>query len=81
MRANAPTPLDRVLVDGITTGGIWFGAKPSRVFRDVEHRTSADGTLELGPLAPGEYRVDAGGGARRMVVRSGETTTLEVESP
>ena len=30
------------------------------------------------PLAPGDYRVDAGSGERQVVVRPGETTTLTV---
>ena len=83
IRARAPAPLDRVLVSGIASRGLppLGGVAPTRIWEEVEYRSGPDGAIEVGPLSPGEYRVEVGGVAHKVAIRSGETTVLLLKVP
>ena len=71
IRRVAPPPYDRVLVTGLTKRWISYGTMPEKLWNEVEHKIGADGTLTVGPLSPGDYRVTIGGATKRITVHSG----------
>jgi len=79
IRADAPTPLDHILVSGFTRVGYWPGRLYRRLWNEPDYRTNSDGTLDLGPLTPGRYLVKIGSVEGSITIAPGETAELAME--